>query len=307
MDFDSGDSADTSQIEDRRGGGGGVRGGMIGVGAGGLGIVGVIIALITTLAGGGGGGGSLGGLGDILNTLNQQTASQAASSTPAEPIGTSCQGATSTTNNQTFITCVENNIQKYWTGVFADAGQTYQTAKLVLFSGATSSGCGTANADTGPFYCPPDGKVYLDLGFFDELETRFGAKGGDFAEAYVVAHEYGHHLQDLLGIEAKMRQLQDQNPSKANEYSVRLELQADCFAGVWGHGAYEKGKVAKSEIAQALDAAASVGDDRIQKAATGRVTPETFTHGTSAQRQKWFNTGFESGNTDTCDTFSQAI
>ena len=307
MDFDEGDSADTSQIDDRRGSGV-MRGGMLGVGAGGLGIVGVIIAIITTLAGGGGGGtGALGGLGDILGSLSQGTASSAASSAPAAPIATSCAGATSTTDNATFITCAQNNIQKYWTDAFAGAGQTYRPAKLVLFSGSTSSGCGQASAATGPFYCPPDGRVYLDLGFFDELQSRFGAKGGDFAQAYVVAHEYGHHLQNLLGIESQMRELQRRTPSKANEYSVRLELQADCFAGVWGHSAYENGKVSKREISLALDAAASVGDDRIQRATTGRVNPESFTHGTSAQRQKWFSVGFDNGDTDLCDTFKNPI
>jgi predicted metalloprotease len=304
MDFDSGDSADTSQVEDRRGQGG-LRGGVLGAGAGGLGIVGVIIALITTLAGGG--GGSTGGLGDILGSLSQAGSSQVASGAPAQPIDNSCEGKTSATDNPTFITCVVNNVQNYWTGVFSHAGQTYRPARLVLFGPTTNSGCGTASAETGPFYCPPDEKVYLDLGFFEELSSRFGAKGGDFAEAYVVAHEYGHHLQNLLGIEAKMRDLQAQSPSKANEYSVRLELQADCFAGVWGNGAFEAGKVAKGEVAIALDAAAAVGDDRIQKAATGRVNPESFTHGTSAQRQKWFNVGFDTGNPDACDTFSKAI
>ncbi len=306
MDFDSGDSADTSNLDDRRGSGG-VRGGMIGAGAGGLGIVGVIIALITTLAGGGGGGtGGLGGLGDVLSSLNQPTG-QSASGTPTAPVSSTCEGATSESDNGTFINCVQNNVQKFWTGLFADAGQTYRPAVLVLFSGATSSGCGAASAETGPFYCPPDERVYIDLEFFDDLEARFGAEGGDFAQAYVIAHEYGHHLQNLLGIEARMRELQQQNRSKANEYSVRLELQADCFAGVWGNHAFETGKVPRSEIAQALDAAAAVGDDRIQKAAGARVNPESFTHGTSAQRQKWFNTGFDTGDPDTCDTFNQPI
>ena len=302
MDFDESDSADISQMDDRRGRG---RGGMVAGGAGGLGIIGVIIALIASFSGGGGGGvGGAGGLEQILNGL--APAAETGGST-APPLGTSCENVTSATDNGTFIACVQTNVQKFWTDVFAAAGQTYRPAKLVLFTGATQSGCGPASAETGPFYCPPDEQVYMDLDFFAELERRFGAQGGDFAQAYVVAHEYGHHLQNVLGIEREMRRLQQQNPGKANEYSVRLELQADCFAGVWGHSAYETGKVAKSEIGQALDAAAAVGDDRIQKATTGRVNPESFTHGTSAQRQKWFNIGFDSGDPDRCDTFNQSI
>jgi uncharacterized protein len=175
----------------------------------------------------------------------------------------------------------------------------------VLFSDATPSGCGTASAATGPFYCPRDGKVYLDLGFFEELRRRFHAHGGDFAEAYVVAHEYGHHIQDLLGVERKVRMAEQRAPGQANAYSVKLELQADCFAGVWGHAAYEKGTVSSGEVAQALDAAAAVGDDRIQKEVEGRVRPETFTHGSAAERQRWFSTGMQSGNPDACDTFGE--
>jgi hypothetical protein len=176
---------------------------------------------------------------------------------------------------------------------------------MVLFTQATQSGCGTASAATGPFYCPLDGKVYLDLGFFRELQGRFHARGGDFAQAYVVAHEYGHHVQALLGIERKVRMAQRQDREERNALSVRLELQADCFAGVWGHSAYEKGTVSKSEVADALDAAAAVGDDRIQKEVQGRVNPETFTHGSAAERQRWFQTGMSSGDLRACDTFGR--
>ncbi len=302
MDFDESDSVDLSQIDDRRGRG---RGGMVAGGAGGLGIIGVIVALIASLTGGGGGGiGGAGGLSDLLSGL---APAQQAGPATAPQIGTSCANVTSETDNGTFIACAQNNIQTFWADVFASAGQSYRPAKLVLFSSSTTSGCGPASAAMGPFYCPPDEQVYMDLDFFAELERRFGAQGGDFAQAYVVAHEYGHHLQNVLGIERQMRQLQQQNPSKANEYSVRLELQADCFAGVWGHRAYETGKVPRSEISQALDAAAAVGDDHIQKSATGRVNPESFTHGTSAQRQKWFTVGFDSGDPNKCDTFNQGI
>jgi predicted metalloprotease len=203
-----------------------------------------------------------------------------------------------------FIVCVETNVQAFWSSALQRAmGTAYHPAKLVLFSEETASGCGPANASTGPFYCPPDEKVYLDLGFFQELHTRFHARGGDFAEAYVVAHEYGHHVQKLLGTEERVHAGM-RDPRRRSALSVALELQADCYAGVWGHSAYDKGKVGKNEIADALDAAAAVGDDRIQKEMRGRVTPETFTHGSSAARQKWFGAGMEGGDPHDCDTFS---
>jgi predicted metalloprotease len=304
VEFDEGDVTDTSQIEDRRGSGFRLPGGRLGAGVGGGGILGVIALLFALLSGGGGGG--IGGIdmGGLLNGI--APAAPANAPAPAD-IGQSCTGASSSTNDAQFIACVQNNVQSTWSKIFGDEGRTYTPAKLVLFSGSTQSACGPATSDTGPFYCPGDNDVYIDLGFFDELTSRFGAQGGDFAQAYVLAHEYGHHVQDLLGIEAQVRRQQQAHPNQANEYSVRLELQADCFAGVWGHSAFAQGKVSQDEIGQALDAAAAVGDDRIQKAATGRVNPESFTHGTSAQRQKWFTTGFESGQPDDCDTFGQGI
>ena len=172
-------------------------------------------------------------------------------------------------------------MQAFWRRRLPEAGARYEPSKLVLFTDSTPSGCGMASAQTGPFYCPPDKKVYLDLDFFRELQQRFHARGGDFAVAYVVAHEYGHHVQDLLGTERRMRAMQQARPDQRNVLSVELELQADCLAGVWGHSAYEAGKVSRQEIADALDAAAAVGDDRIQKEVTGRVRPETFTHGSA--------------------------
>jgi predicted metalloprotease len=177
----------------------------------------------------------------------------------------------------------------------------------VLFSGGTQSGCGAASSSTGPFYCPLDRKVYIDLDFFQLLASSLGGPNTDFAQAYVLAHEIGHHLQTILGTESQVRDAQQRNPSQRNALSVRLELQADCYAGVWGQSAFEAGKVNDTEIDDALQAAASVGDDRIQQSTGGRVNPESFTHGSSAQRQSWFRKGFDTGNPDSCDTFSGGI
>jgi len=172
----------------------------------------------------------------------------------------------------------------------------------VLFRDEVQSACGLAESATGPFYCPADEKVYLDLGFFDELRSRFGAPG-EFAEAYVIAHEIGHHAQKIMGIEAKVHRLQQSNPSERNPLSVGLELQADCFAGVWGKTTRERNIIDQSDVAAGLRAAASVGDDRLQKMATGRVSPESFTHGSSAQRTQWFKTGLDGGEIGNCNTF----
>jgi predicted metalloprotease len=293
MRFGSDDDADSSQIEDRRGSS---YGGPMLIGGGGLGIVGVIAYVVIRL---------LGGNVEIDNGSGQPAPSASPSVPENQQLGGSCQGVTSESDPAKFISCVVSNVQHFWARELPRRGTQYEPAHLVLFTQATPSGCGTASSATGPFYCPRDGKVYLDLGFFRELSQRFGARGGDFAQAYVVAHEYGHHIQDLLGIERRMRMAEAQDRSQRNALSVKLELQADCFAGVWGHAAYEKGTVSRGEIAQALDAAAAVGDDRIQKEVQGRVSPETFTHGSSAERQRWFNTGMASGNLDACDTFAR--
>jgi predicted metalloprotease len=265
------------------------------LGGGGLGIVGVIAYVLIRL---------LGGDVQVDNSSGAQPSPAAAPASPNQQLGGSCQGVTSAGDPAKFISCVVSNVQHFWARELPRQGTEYQPAHLVLFTQATASGCGTASAATGPFYCPRDGKVYLDLGFFRELSERFGARGGDFAEAYVVAHEYGHHIQDLLGIERRIQRAEASDRGQRNALSVRLELQADCFAGVWGHAAYEKGTVAKGEIAEALDAAAAVGDDRIQKEVEGRVHPESFTHGSAAERQHWFETGMTSGSLDACDTFA---
>jgi predicted metalloprotease len=199
-----------------------------------------------------------------------------------------------------FVTEVFNDVQKTWEQTLPN----YRHAKLVLFRDQTESSCGTAETATGPFYCPGDEKVYIDLGFYDELKQRFGAPG-QFAQAYVLAHEVGHHVQKILGIEAKMRQAQQANPSLANQLSVALELQADCFAGVWGHSTEQRNVLETGDVESGLAAAAAVGDDRLQRMAGQRVSPERFTHGSSAQRVQWFKTGLQAGSVDSCNTFGQ--
>jgi len=208
-------------------------------------------------------------------------------------------GANLTDESGLFAKDVLNDVQATWQQIL---GTRYRPAILVLFNEATSSGCGFAQSATGPFYCPSDQKVYIDLSFYDELKRRFGASG-DFARAYVLAHEVGHHVQNLLGIESRMRTLQQQNPREGNELSVRLELQADCFAGVWGHSTNARGRLEPGDVEDGLNAAASIGDDRLQKQAGGRVAPESFTHGTSEQRVSWLKRGLQQGTVESCDTF----
>jgi len=205
-----------------------------------------------------------------------------------------------------FVSFALDDTQKTWTQLLPEqTGKSYRHAKLVLFRDYTQSGCGGAQSATGPFYCPEDEKVYIDLGFFDELNRRFGAPG-QFAQAYVVAHELGHHVQKLLGIEGKVHQMQESNSREANPLSVKLELQADCFAGVWAHSTQQRGLLEKGDVESALGAASAVGDDRLQKKATGHVSPESFTHGTSQQRMHWFNTGLNNGIVSACNTFASA-
>jgi predicted metalloprotease len=229
-----------------------------------------------------------------------------AKSLPAFPSATASpptQTATSATAEQRFIASVFNDVQDEWAAIFKKAGQQYHNARLVLFSSAVQTACGTESSEVGPFYCPADQTVYLDLKFFQDMEQKYGVKG-DFSQAYVVAHEVGHHIQLLTGVTTQVAQLRQQYPAQANAVSVRVELQADCYAGVWAHSAYTRDLLEPGDLDEALTAAAAVGDDFLQKQATGSVQPENWTHGTSAQRQKWLQTGYDKGEPSACDTFS---
>jgi uncharacterized protein len=274
-------------MEDRRGQGGFGGGGIpipIGTGAGGLGVIlAVVLALIFggDILGGGDGGGGL---------------SPGSGLQPAPPAQ---QGSTPEKGEDTlfeFTKFVSKDAQDTWTRIFANADRQYARAPVVAFTSGTQTGCGPASSATGPFYCPADNKVYLDLSFYQELSRRFGAPG-DFAWAYVVAHEIGHHVQTVLGTEGNVRRQQQDDPENANLWLVRLELQADCFAGVWAHSTYERGVLEPGDVDEGLRAAAAVGDDRL-----GARSPEQWTHGSSALRTEWFRRGFESGNPDDCDT-----
>jgi predicted metalloprotease len=202
-----------------------------------------------------------------------------------------------------FSNYVFSNTLDTWTRLFREEGRPFERAKVVLYRGAVSTGCGDASSAVGPFYCPADQRVYLDLSFYHDMESKLGARG-DFAWAYVIAHEVGHHVQQQLGTSDEVSRLQRQSPGDSNALSVRLELQADCYAGVWAHTVFAAGDLDKGDVREALRAAAAVGDDRLQRQATGQVNPDSFTHGTSEQRRAWFDRGRASGSPDDCDTFS---
>ncbi len=285
MDFDDRAELDPSQVEDVGGSGGRGRGGLM-IGGGATGILVLLIALLFGI-----------NPGDITGR------DQPAGLQPTSDLSQQCRtGADADQSEKCRVMGVVNSVQKYWSGQIQD----YRPARTTLFTGRVQTGCGLADSSVGPFYCPNDMHVYLDLGFFDELRSRFGAEGGPFAQAYVIAHEYGHHVQNLLGTMSVVG-----NDRGAGSGAVRLELQADCYAGVWARNAVDTGFYAKeftdADIHQALDAAAAVGDDRIQRRTQGRVNPEGFTHGTSQQRTKWFKTGYDSGDPRACDTFTQPI
>ena len=276
----------SKNVQDRRGQTAKVAGGV-----GGLGIIGVLLALFL-----GGGGGDVG---DLIGQL-ATPATSAPSQDSSEFDGID--------DDEAFVMAILGTTETLWSDVFAASGQAYDPATVVLFSDATASACGGASSATGPHYCPLDETVYIDLTFYDELQRRFGAEGGDFAEAYVLAHEIGHHIQQELGIMDDVREIQQSRPQDANEYSVRLELQADCLAGVWANSIFQREDVLeRGDIAEGLSAAEAVGDDRIQMTTTGRVNPESFTHGTSEQRISWFNVGYETGDPAACDTFNVDI
>ncbi|MFC3832250.1 MULTISPECIES: neutral zinc metallopeptidase [Deinococcus] len=275
-------------IEDRRGGGG-LPGGGIAVG----GVGGLIIALIAMFFGI-----------DPSVVLGGGSESPPAQTQTQTPSGASSQASD---ENYQFVNNVMRNTNLVWGSIFQKAGRTYTNPSLVLYTRGTQSGCGAANSAVGPFYCPNDNKVYLDTSFFSQMDRQLGG-GGDFAYAYVIAHEVGHHVQNELGIadQVERKQRAARTEAEANSYSVRLELQADCFAGVWGNASQTDAKITQADVQEAVRTAEAIGDDNLQRQARGGVVPDSFTHGSSQQRVNWFMTGFRSGDPNQCDTFSKA-
>jgi predicted metalloprotease len=269
----NGPSAD---IEDQRGMGTGMK-----LGLGGTLVVGALSLLFRT---------------NLFDALGVQPSVGGGSSAPAASVDRNDKQVQ-------FVSFVLDDVQNTWARELPKAGHPYQRAKMVLFTDRVQSGCGAAETAMGPFYCPQDARVYIDLGFYNELKTRFGAPG-DFAQAYVIAHEVGHHVQNLLGTERKVRAAQQSGRGDVHDLSIRLELQADCYAGVWGHSTQQRQILEEGDVEEGLNAAAAVGDDRIQKQSGRGVHPESWTHGSSAQRVAWFKRGFTSGRIEDCDTFA---
>lgn len=275
-------------IEDRRSGGISLGGGGVRLGLGGMAIL-LVLSLLTgknffAILGPGGGIG-----------------------VPTEQAGEPYQPTPQEEEMVDFVSFVLNDVQDVWSTVLPrTVAHQYQDARLVLFNGSVQSGCGYAQAQMGPFYCPLDQRVYIDLGFYQELKSRFGAPG-DFAQAYVLAHEVGHHVQNLLGIAEKVHELRQSNPEASNALSVRMELQADCLAGIWANSTRQRNLLEAGDVEEGMNAAAAVGDDRIQKQATGTVSPEGWTHGSSKQRVAWFMQGYQSGDVNSCDTFNSEL
>ena len=316
-------SGTSSDIEDRRddsgGGGGGGGFGFGGGGGGGIGIIGFIVLVVISLVTGhnflgsvlSGGGGQ-----PQSSSYNQPAYNQPAQGGQPGEYGPARTGQARAGQARPhpsgedldvqLISFVLDDAQKTWTQIFQQMGKPYRHAKLVLYRGATYSGCGTAQKATGPFYCPQDEKIYIDLSFWDELK-RFGGSTTDFAQAYVITHELGHHIQKLLGIEGRESQLAAQDRSERNPLSVDLELQADCFSGVWGHSTEQRNIVHADDVTGALSAAAAVGDDHLQSMSGRAVSPESWTHGSSAQREQWFKSGLNGGQVASCKTFSGAL
>jgi predicted metalloprotease len=281
-------------VRDMRGASTGARMRGMPMGLAGGGIGGIVIVLLLVFFGGsifGGGGGGL----EVPGFDGFQPA-------PAEgeaPL----EGPDPEADLVSFVSFVFDDAQTAWTRMFQESGRTYRPAEMILFRDAVQSGCGYATSDVGPFYCGADERVYLDLGFFQELRRRFEAEG-DFAQAYVVAHEVAHHVQLQLGVSDRVQRLSGENPDQANELSIAQELQADCLAGVWGRTTYQRDLLEGGDLQEGLDAASAIGDDRIQEQSTGQIDPDTWTHGSSEQRRQWFETGFDTGNADRCDTFT---
>ncbi|MFJ5270964.1 neutral zinc metallopeptidase [Streptomyces sp. NPDC088358] len=299
MEFDDNAALDTSEVQDNRGGAlGGIPGGGMTVGGG---VVGLLVLVASVVF-----GVDPGLFGSDSTTHSPGTG--AGPGTSAADLAADCRtGADANRKEECRIVAVVDSVQAFWKQTETAAGKSYEQAPTFLFTSSVNTGCGNATSDVGPFYCSADDKVYLDLGFFNDLSSKFGAQGGPFAEAYVVAHEYGHHIQDLSGTISRG------GGQGRNSGSVKLELQADCYAGVWAHHATttpdpKSGKplitkLTQDDINRGLDAAAAVGDDRIQQRYQGKVTPDTWTHGSASQRRQWFSTGYSSGSVARCDTF----